>query len=279
MLKTSPSNRQTNAVPSPTAGAGEPTGKPKKPQTMVNSIVQALSILRFLSRSGESQGVTAIARAVGINPSSAFNIVKTLTAEKFLIFNEKKKSYELGPGAMELAGVALDNKKAFDRIRDLLDDIAMKFSVTSALWRLTDDERLLLVGIVDSKAMMRIQMTVGQRIPAYSGAMGRCYAAKLDLNEEALRRGFDSVRWQQEPDFDTYVGEVQGVPQQGWAVDLGQFIRGVTTVAAPIVDAHGKPRFFIANSSFVGQLDSDKIRLLGKQTSKTALKAAQMLYG
>lgn len=271
--------RDVGSAPTQTTADDAAGDRARKPQTMVNSIVQALAILRFLARSRESQGVTAIARQVGINPSSAFNIVKTLTAENFLHFNESKKTYALGPGALELAGVALDSKNAFDRTRDLLDDIVLRFGVTSAFWRLTDDERLVLVGIVESKGMMRIQMTVGQRIPAFSGAMGRCYAGALKLAEEALRAKFEAVRWQQKPDFASYVSEVRDVAQRGWAIDRDQFIRGIVTVAAPIMDRQGKLRFFLANSSFVGQLDGDQLQALGMLSREASLRAVELLYG
>jgi DNA-binding IclR family transcriptional regulator len=256
----------------------ENSDSPQKQQTMVNSIIHALSILRFLARSGESHGVTAIAREVGISPSSAFNIVKTLTAENFLHFSESQKRYTLGPGAMELAGVALDGKKAFERVSESLELVTSRFGVTSGFWRVTDDERLVLIGMVDGKALMRIQMTIGQRIPALSGAMGRCYAAASKWSGEKLRQKFDAVRWQSTPDFERYVEEVALAGERGWAVDSDQYIRGVTTVAAPVFDNNAKPAFFIVNSGFVGQLRPDQIQDLGDLTRQIALQSSALLF-
>ncbi|MBX3575470.1 MAG: helix-turn-helix domain-containing protein [Mesorhizobium sp.] len=246
---------------------------------MVNSVVHSLHILQFLARSGEAHGVTAIARFTGISPSSAFNICKTLTAEKFLHFDPLKKSYSVGAAAIELAGAASDGERAFARARDFLESSVDQFGVTSAFWRVTNDERLVLEGLVESRTMMRIQMTVGQRIPALSGAMGRCYAATSGLDEGQLFQKFDTVRWQNRPDFQTYKAEVEVTRIQGWAADRAQFIRGILTVAAPIMDLSGRLRFLIANSSFYGQIPDEQIQSLGKETKLTADNVQRVLFG
>ena len=51
----------------------------------VGSVVQALAILRHLSEASKPLGVTAVARALGISPSSCFNLLKTLVAEDFAV--------------------------------------------------------------------------------------------------------------------------------------------------------------------------------------------------
>lgn len=63
---------------------------------LVGSVVQALSVLRHIARTREPQGVTAIARALGLNPSSTFNILRTLVAEGFVERDDATKTYILG---------------------------------------------------------------------------------------------------------------------------------------------------------------------------------------
>ena len=69
----------------------------------VNSVAHALAILRRLATSDHPEGVNAIARKVGISPSSCFNILKTLAAEDFARFDVVDKTYTLGAGAIDLA--------------------------------------------------------------------------------------------------------------------------------------------------------------------------------
>ena len=181
--------------------------------------------------------------------------------------------------AMELAGAASDGDRAFARARDFMEAVVDSFGVTSAFWRVTNDERLVLEGIVESRTMMRIQMTVGQRIPALSGAMGRCFAASLNIGEDQLFQKFDSVRWQNRPDFSIFKAEVEVTRSRGWAVDRAQFIRGIVTVAAPVRDQNQQIRFMVANSSFYGQIPDDRIQTLGVETRNAAEGIQKVLFG
>ncbi|HSW19456.1 MAG TPA: hypothetical protein VLJ86_19710, partial [Ramlibacter sp.] len=90
---------------------------------------------------------------------------------------------------------------------------------------------------------------------------------------------FDSVRWAQAPEFASYFQDVEKAAAQGWAQDVDQYIRGIATVASPIVDTQGKPRFFIANSSFVGQLDAQKLQALGEAGKQVADAAGAVIFG
>src|SRR6202043_2089735 len=111
-----------------------------------------------------------------------------------LHFDSKHKRYSLGPGALDLAGRVLDDQRAFDLMRDSLENLAVQVEVTSAFWKLTGDARLVLLGYVEGRSLMRIQMTIGQRLPALSGAMGRCYASILELRDDELLAQFQAVR-------------------------------------------------------------------------------------
>jgi DNA-binding IclR family transcriptional regulator len=51
-------------------------------EPVVGSVVKALAILRHLAEGPDRCGVNAIAMAVSLNPSSCFNIVKTLVRGK-----------------------------------------------------------------------------------------------------------------------------------------------------------------------------------------------------
>ena len=69
----------------------------------VGSITHAFAILRHLSTATAPEGVTTIARSLGISPSSCFNILKTLAAEEYVDFNPQTKAYTLGWAPVVLA--------------------------------------------------------------------------------------------------------------------------------------------------------------------------------
>src|SRR5690606_30563119 len=195
----------------------------------VGSVSHAAAILRRLAELSEPEGVNAISRAVGVSPSSCFNILKTLAREELVDFDETTKRYALGSGLVTLARRALDPGQAFAVARPALERLADRHGVTVALWRLTR-ERLVLLGFADSDLATRIHMTVGQRLPMLVGAGGRCVAARLELPAEVLAQEFPKLRWQEPPTLAAYVASVAQARENGWSLDDGSFLRGVTTI-------------------------------------------------
>src|SRR5690606_13324354 len=104
------------------------------PKQLVGSIVHAVAVLRYLSETDEPLGVTAIAKALQISPSSCYNIVRTLVSEGLLEFDSRRKTYSIGLGTVELASRALSRNDIFPFVRQRLERIANEHELTAILW-------------------------------------------------------------------------------------------------------------------------------------------------
>ncbi|MFO1395511.1 MAG: helix-turn-helix domain-containing protein [Burkholderiales bacterium] len=246
---------------------------------MVRSVVQAMRILRHLAGAPQPMGVNPLARALDLSPSSCFNLLKTLTAEGFLAFDAKAKTYAIGPALGDLARRADGGTMALAVVRPRLQAMAARFRVASGLWRLTPQGRLVLLAFADSEHTTRLHMTVGQRLPMLVGAMGRCVAGHAHLSRAALAKAFAELRWERAPAFARYAREVASARTRGWALDDGDFMRGLVSVAAPVQDGAGAVRFCIANTMFQGQYGAATVREIGQATAAMARECAADLYG
>lgn len=242
----------------------------------VNSVSNALAVLRRLATADRPEGVSAIARQVGISASSCFNILKTLTSEEFTLFDSVQKTYTLGAGAVDLAVAALDPEAGFLRTRPILEGIAHQFGLTCGLWRRAND-RLILLGAVESQGIARIRFTPGQRLPLFIGAMGRCIAARTGMPEGELAKAVSDLKWQDQPKFDRYLSEVRMATVNGYAVDDGDFLLGITSIAAPVTSREGSLTHCIAATTFKGRFDRDELRALGKAVCKACETAAPLI--
>jgi len=243
----------------------------------VNSVAQALAVLRRLATSHRPEGVSAIARGVGMSPSSCFNILKTLTAEDFAQFDSEQKTYTLGSGAVDLAVAALDPEAGFVRARPIMETIARDFGVTCGLWH-RSVERLILLGAVESHEIARIRLSPGVRLPTMIGAMGRCIAAHLRITDEQLAKAITAIKWDDPPKLKRYLSEVRAVANDGFAIDDGNFLKGITTVAAPIIHRDGTLTHCLAATTFKGRFEPEQLRKLGIAVKK-ACEAASHLLG
>lgn len=235
-----------------------------KPRQSVGSIVQALAILRYLGEIGRPLGVTAIAKALGISPSSCFNILRTLVAEEMLDFRAYDKCYVLGAGVVELAHRALGQSSILSMARHHMEQLADAFQMTVALRQLSRGERLIVIATADCDAYTRIQVRTGHRVPMLAGAGGRCVAAFGGLDEAALKPRFEALRWHQKPDFGDYLRQLDEVRRRGWTIDQSQFKAGVTTIAAPVFDADRNIIYCITGTMFTGQHDAEALARIGE---------------
>lgn len=217
------------------------------------TVAPTIAILRLLAMADQPVGVNAIARELGMAPSSCFKILKQLHAEEFADFNPSTKGYSLGSGAIVLGRRALDPTRAFPMLRPRLAEVGERFGIAIGFWRRISRGRIVLAGFIEGSSLMRIHMSLGQRLPMLVGGVGRAFAARLDLSEADLRAEFARLRWQSPVTFEEYLAQVAAARMVGFATDRNTFAPGVTTIATALPDSAGLLGFGISAIMFSGQ--------------------------
>jgi DNA-binding IclR family transcriptional regulator len=230
--------------------------------TSVPALVHAVRILRYLALR-KSTGVTVIAHDTGISASSCFNILRTLTGQGLIKFNQKTKTYSLGVGVAEIAA-GLFGGGTLKAIRPSLDRIASEYGVLLAIWHITIEEHLVLIDRIFPETPARVELQLAQRLPAFAGAVGRSIAAVQPVSDDLLRKRFKEIRWQKPITFDAYRAGVQRTRLDGYAIDEGNLIRGVKSVAVALRGPNG-PRLGISAVTFADQVSQPKLKRLGAE--------------
>lgn len=249
------------------------------PEKLVGALSAGLRILRYLASAANPLGVTRIAKDLGLNASTCFNLLKTLVHERLVTFDEATKTYSLGLGMVELAKGSLGKASYVRLMRPHLQELAERHNITATLWQRTRGDRVVLVDLAESGSTMRIHMSIGQRLPMYIAALGRCMAAHSGLGTLELRRKVSELRWEEGPSFETYMREVEGVRRNGYAVDHGNYVRGVTTVSSPILDEQCRPLMAVSAVGFANQLTEVALKALCEDLRERCLEATLALSG
>ena len=248
-----------------------------KPNTPVPSVSHAVTILRLLGKSGKALGVTAIARETGLSPSSAFNLVKTLTAEGLLAFDPLAKTYAIGFGAVDIARMALRGDNAMiHAARAAMQRLADRFDAAVGLWRVADQRRLLLVALAESEAATRIHMSVGQRQPWGAGSTGRVFLVDHNASEAEIRAAFAAIRWPGRISSDDFVAQVAATRAQGYAIDDQSLNTGIATVAAIIPAQDAATAYCLSASMFAGRTDGPGLDEMGQIMAQEAIKIREI---
>lgn len=246
-------------------------------QSTVPAVSRAAAILRLLGRSDEPQGVQAIARSLSIIPSTCLHILRTLVAEELVAFDPVTKLYSLNAGVLTLARQWLGQNRFADVAQPALDRIAREHGVTAMGVHVVGVEHMIVVAMARSETMIQLHTQIGSRFPATISATGRCIAAFGEHDREELHRRFKGLRWDNAPSLADWEKQVTETRTNGYAIDQGNYMTGVTVVAAPVFD-HNK---LLANCLVVvgisEQLRGPLLSRIGRELRDSAAQVSRQL--
>ncbi|WP_439859395.1 IclR family transcriptional regulator [Pseudomonas sp. MBLB4136] len=248
------------------------------PVVTVKPVANAIRILRHLSQIGTPERSVDIARQLSINPSTCFNILRTLVMEDVVDFNSLSKRYSAGAGLARLVEQLVTQGQRVQLAKPLLQNFAARQRVTVTLWRRVGPDRIVIVSSAASPADVRIDMAEGQRLPMLMGASGRLFATQVDLDDPEVRANFERIRWARPLAFEAYREEVRLAAQRGWAIDDGHFSVGILAVAAPVYSPSGSIDFTVSAVMFRGQRDQEGIEKLGAALVEFCSELATALF-
>lgn len=212
----------------------------KQTKRPVPAVTRALAIMRFLSRSPDPVGVNPIARNLDLVPSTCLHILRVLQDEGIVDFDSSTKRYSMGIGILPLARSAMQRNTFSTLVQPRLAKLSKTFDVTSIATQLLEPGQMVVIALSQSSLPFRLQVDLGSRFPPLISATGRLFAAYNGLSDELLKTEFDKLVWDHPPEFESWRAEVDQAQLQGYAVDQGAYISGVTVIAVPVFDANEK---------------------------------------
>jgi len=252
---------------------------PPVPDKLVGALASGLAVLRYLSATNTRVGVTRVARDLGLNSSTCFNLLRTLVHERLVSFDAESKTYALSLGLVELAKGALEQASYARMVHDDLEALASAHRVTAVLFQRAERERVVLVDRAEHAATIRVHMSIGQRLPMYVAAFGRCMAAHSGLSRAELKERFTNLHWEEQPSFAQYMKEVDKTRQDGYSIDRGFYVKGVTSISAAVLDAHGTPLMAISTVGFAAQFNERQITALATDVRDRAQRITRAISG
>jgi DNA-binding IclR family transcriptional regulator len=205
------------------------------------AIARAAAILRLLGKSDTPLGVNAIARELGLVPSTCLYVLRALAEEELVSFDADTKRYALEVGVLTLAQGWLRRSQFTDTAQPVIDRVAREFSVTMLGVQIVGLDHIIAVAVSQSGSNFQLSTQVGSRFPALISATGRCIAAFGGYTDTVLEARFKTLRWDDPPSFADWQAQIRQTRIQGYGVDDGNYIAGVTVLAAPVWTLPSRP--------------------------------------
>ena len=194
----------------------------------VQSVRRAFFVLESLARHGGVARLREIALDVGLNKSTAHNILATLEQLGYVKRRETDVRYCLGDGVKNLARPLGDDMPLRARFRPVLCSLAERFGEAVYLVLLSGDRLAYVDGIEPNREDVT---WVGSERPVANSAVGRVFTSLVPgLHGRTTLISSDSSRDQIEADREF-------VRTRGFALDLESQYSGVNCVAVPVFEA------------------------------------------
>ncbi|WP_144640848.1 IclR family transcriptional regulator [Bordetella genomosp. 13] len=242
----------------------------------VPAVTRAIAILRLLAQSGDALSAKQIAQSLEIVPSTALHILRALVSEDVVSVDTAKR-YRPGPGMLALARGMLEHSSFRTVVQPALDRLSHTWQVTSIGVETPNLDHMVVLALARSPLPFSLHVDVGSRFPGLISATGRLVAAYSAEPWEAIAQRFRQLRWQHPVDIDSWRKELDTVRRQGYSVDRGVYIGGVTIVAVPILDLAGRLTHTIVCAGVSHAMDGAQADALIADMQAAATEVARQL--
>ena len=243
------------------------------------AIARAAAVLRLLGKVETGLGVHAIARELGLVPSTCLHVLRALVAEGFIALDPDTKRYSLDAGVLTLARHWLRRNRFSQIAQTAIDRIAEAHQVSVLGVSIVSADHIVAIAMSPLVQGLQISTQIGSRFPALISATGRCIAAFGGYSREELKNGFDALQWGDPPTFEEWLIDVEEVRRTGVGVDEGRYIPGVTVVAAPVWSDGGRLGQSLVAIGLSSLLQGEALEQLKKVIEANAREISRYLSG
>ena len=213
-------------------------------KNIVKSVAKAFAVLQSFGPDATELVIADVARAAGMDNATAFRMLNTLVALGYVEKVENSRRFRLTFKCLDLGfnAIARSDIRALGRplLRSLVGD-----RIEAASIGVLDGHEVVYVERIQAGLQrLAVDVRVGNRVPAFSSALGRAILAHLPLaDERAILEAHPPEQLTQftVTDIEQLLAEIAKVRQDGFAVSDQETVTGLRVLAAPITDVDGIP--------------------------------------
>lgn len=253
--------------------------EPERQMKRVSAVTRAIAILRFLGKSSEPLGVNQIARELDLIPSTCLHILRTLVDEELVAFDPVTKLYSLDAGILTLAHSVMRQNSFAEIIQPSLNQLSERYGVTAIGVRVSGMRHMIVVAVSHMELPFRLHISVGSRFPTLISATGRCFAAFSGHPWKELADRFKSLKWDETPTLEEWRADIERTKEAGYAIDNGNYIRGISIASVPVLDAMDEMSHAIVTVGVAEQMKGDKMTKMVEEVRVISGEVSKQLGG
>ena len=224
----------------------------------VQSIERAFSILELYQRTGCSEySLKEISNELGLNKSTAFGLINTLTNLGYLRQNSENQKYALGLKLLSLSNTVKVQNIIIRAAHPYLEQICRKYGETVHC-AVRHQGGVIYVDKVEATGSITISTQVGTQNDLHCTGVGKCLLAYMSPEEqERIYTGsLRTMTYNTITNSERLREEIRRVRQNGYAVDQEEISLGLSCVAVPVSSARETAACAISVSGMTSRIQT-----------------------
>jgi len=220
---------------------GEKGDEPRS-SLFVGSTEKAFQVLHAFDGPRRYMTLADIARAADLDRSATQRLVYTLETLGYLKRIEGTRNYGLSSKVLQFSHSYLKANELIDKASPYLLDMSRNLGETCNLHEL-DGHEVVFVARFPGRHLIHIDFVIGSRLPAYFTASGIAILSALpeEVRHDLLKRTtLEPLTPYTITDPDKLLEQVRVAATRGYSIQVNQSVMGDISVAAPIIDEHGR---------------------------------------
>ena len=207
-----------------------------------STIERVLDILDTVAASPKPLGATEINDVLGLPKATAHRLCAELEARGYLLKRTNGKSYQPGNRLYEVAVGVLANARFSATRHAILTELSEKVGETCNI-AYPDGLTMAYSDRVETRAPLRLQFSIGMRVPLYCTASGKLYLSTLPKPRRKLvisKLHLEAHAKNTITDPDVLLAETDLIAQRQISIDNQELYDDVIAIAVPIKDRYDR---------------------------------------
>ena len=214
------------------------------PKNTVQSLAKGFRVLEAFTSHEPELTIAEVARRADMDNATAFRLLNTLVEIGYVNRVPDTRKFQLGLKVLDLGFNAIARSDLRTHARPVLRSLVGEINEAASVGVLDGADVIYVERIQAGLARLGVDIRIGNRVPAYSTAIGHAILAwlsrsmQISILQSQPRKQLTATT---PTDLDQLLARLEQVKQRGYAVSDQETVSGLYVLAAPILDTDGIP--------------------------------------
>lgn len=247
----------------------------EKTNYIIQSVSHALDVLEQFTGQHDELGVTELSKRLKLHKNNVFRLLATLESRGYIEQNKSTENYRLGIRCLQIGQTYLGQMGLLRQAHPVIEGLAQSAHET-AFVAVLRKSAVIPLDAVEADRPVRMTSSIGVALPLHCTAAGKLHLAFIPDADvrEALIEGLPRFTASTIVERQALLQQLKKISEQGYAVETGEHIEDVNSVAVPVRDYTRNVVGSLALSGPAYRMTAERIE---KEIAPLMLKTGQEL--